>query len=135
MSAVGIVYIGMGLLALCARGPLLVAPAATLRWLSGVIETDSSIRILGVIAVVFGAAMIGAGATEHSTLATILTIWGWFTVVVCIWALILFPDAYRKLVVVFLPAEAEERLPGWRLLGALGVIFGLFLIYFGVLAL
>ena len=135
MSAVGIASIALGIFVVCGRGPLLVAPAATLRWFNSVIETNSRIRVLGIVVLLVGAGMILAGATEGSTLASILTIWGWAMVALGTLALMIFPGAYREFASAFLPAKEEESLPGWRLMGGLGTIVGLMLIYFGVLAL
>ena len=135
MSPVGIVSIALGLLVVCTRGPLLVAPAATLRWFRGVIETSSGIRMLGAILLILGAAMIWAGATEGSTLASVLTIWGWAIVAIATLALLIFPGVYREIAIPLLPTDEEESLSGWRLIGTLGSTIGLVLIYFGALAL
>ena len=135
MSPVGIVSIALGLLVVCTRGPLLVAPAATLRWFRGVIETSSGIRMLGAILLILGAAMIWAGATEGSTLASVLTIWGWAIVAIATLALLIFPGVYREIAIALLPTDEEESLAGWRLIGTLGSTIGLVLIYFGALAL
>ena len=125
----------MGLLVVCGRVPLVVAPAAMMRWFRRLIDTDTKIRKLGTIFVVLGAGMIWAGATEIGVLARILTIWGWYIVGASFVLLIIFPGVYRELASIFLPAEAETNLPGWRLIGGIGTLAGSLLIYYGVLAL
>ena len=44
-------------------------------------------------------------------------------------------DRYRALAAKFLPSEPSGRLVGWRIRGLVGVIVGVLLIYFGMLAL
>ena len=125
----------MGLIVVCGRLPLMVAPAATLRWVKALIETNTRLRILGVIALLVATGMIWAGGAEDSILASVLTIWGWAIVAMSTSLLMIFPGVYRKIASAFLPAAGDESLPGWRLIGGLGTMIGLLLIYSGVLAL
>ena len=135
MSAVGVVSIVFGVVVVCSRGPLLVAPAQTLRWLLGVIGTNGSVRALGIVALALGAAMVWAGDSEHSELATILWLAGWAIVGVSTLLLLVFPAVYRAIVESMLPSEADADPTGLRILGLAGVIIGGLLIYFGALAL
>jgi hypothetical protein len=137
MSEVGIVSIVLGVVVVCSRGALVLAPAATLRWFAGVISTNRRIRILGVVTLALGGTMVWAGASEHSGLATILSVAGWGVVGLSALALLLFPGAYRAIAEALLPLEAavDADLGAWRSLGLLGVIMGGLLIYFGALAL
>ena len=135
MSEVGIVSIVVGVVVVCSRGPLLVAPTATLRWFEGVIATNGRIRVLGVGVLILGTVMAWAGASEHGGLAMSLSVVGWAIVGISTLALLLFPAAYRSIAEAVLPTDADEDLAGWRFLGLLGVIIGGLLIYFGVLAL
>ena len=133
MSAVGVVSIALGLLIVCIRGPLVVAPGAWLRWFRWQIETNNRVRMLAAFVLVPSAAMVWAGTTDDSTLAGVLMIWGAFGLVMGP-ILVVFPGPYRTFASGFLPAAEEERLPGWRLLGILNVVGGSLLIYVGVLA-
>ena len=135
MSEVGVVSIVLGVVVVCSRGALVVAPAATLRWFEGVITTDGRIRVMGAVMMALGAAMVWAGASEHSGLATFLSVVGWAFVGISTLALELFPAAYRAIAEAVLPSDTGAELTGWRLLGLLGVIIGGLLIYFGALAL
>ena len=76
MSAVGIVTIALGVLMMCRRVPLLVAPEATLRWFKETVASNSRLRTLGAFLVPLGPAMVWAGSSEDSGLATFLTIVG-----------------------------------------------------------
>ena len=49
--------------------------------------------------------------------------------------LILFPRAYFHLAEMFIKFEDGESLPGWRLLGILGMGVGAAWVYYGALAL
>jgi len=135
MSKVGVVSIVLGVLVVCSRGALLVAPAATLRWFEGLIGTNGRTRALGAVSLALGASMVWAGASEHSGLATILSVGGWAVVGISALALVLFPAAYRAIVEGMLPSDTDADLTGWRVLGLAGVILGGLLIYFGALAL
>ena len=135
MSEVGVVSIVVGVVAVCSRGALLVAPAATLHWFEGVIGTNVRIRVLGAVTLILGAAMVWAGASEHSGLATVLSVVGWAIVGLSTLALMLFPVAYRAIAQAVLPSAGDTDLSGWRFLGLLGVSIGGLLIYFGALAL
>lgn len=135
MSKVGVVSIALGILLVCSRGAVLVAPAATLRRFEGLIETDGGTRALGAVALILGVAMVWAGASEGSGLATILWVFGWPIVGISTLALVLFPAAYRSLAQAVLPSDPDADLTGWRILGLIGVMLGGLLIYFGALAL
>ena len=134
MSVVGIVTIAFGLLVVCTRGPLAVAPAATLRRFRGLIATNRPTRILGAVVLILGAAMVWAGTTEDSSFASLLMVVGlWIGAAGAL--LVILPGGYRGLVRFFLPDVAKGRLLGWRLLGVLGTSIGLLVIYIGVRAL
>ncbi len=135
MSAVGIVSIAVGVVAVCVRGALLVAPAATLRWFKGTIGTNGRIRVLAAFALTLGATMVRAGASADSGLADVLSVFGWVIVGISTPALVLFPGAYLALANAILPSDPSASLTGWRLRGLAGVIAGVLLIYFGALAL
>ena len=135
MSEVGAVSIVLGVVVVCSRGALLVAPAATLRWFEGVIGSNTRTRALGAVMLTLGASMAWAGASEHSGLATILSVVGWAVVGISTLALVLFPSVYRAIAEAVLPSDANPDLLGWRMLGLAGVIVGGLLIYFGALAL
>ena len=119
----------------CSRGPLLVAPKATLRWFKGVIATNGRIRFLGIATLLLGILMAMAGASEHGGLALLISVIGWALVGMSTLTLLLFPAAYRSIAEALLPSDEDEELTGWRFLGLVGVIIGGLLVYFGVLAL
>lgn len=135
MNRVAVVSIVLGVIVVCSRGALLVAPAATLGWFEDLIATDGRIRALGAFTLTLGATMVWADTAENSGLATILRLGGWAIVAFSTPALVLFPMAYRAIAESVLPSSGDSDLAGWRLLGLIGVILGGLLIYFGALAL
>ena len=136
MSAVGIVTITVGLLIVFTRGgPLVVAPAAYLRWVRGVLQKNNTTRILGAGVLGISAAMAWAGTTDDSDLAGFLLFVGMLGIAVGT-VLMILPGVFpRGFVTAFLPAVEEERLPGWRVFGIAVTSAGFLLAYFGVLAL
>jgi len=137
MSEVGVVSIVFGVVVVCSRAALLVAPLATLGWFERLIGTNGGIRALGTVALILGTAMVWAGASEHGGLAMALSVVGWAMVGISTLALLLFPAAYRAIAEAVLPSDLRTGadLTGWRILGLLGVLIGGLLIYFGALAL
>ena len=135
MSAVGIVTITLGVLVVCGRGTLLVAPAATLRWFKETVASNGRLRTLGAFLVSLGAAMAWAGASEDSGLATFLTVFGWGFLGTSVLFLVLFPGVYRAMANPFLPSNTSGSLFLWRFRGLAGTVAGVVIIYFGALAL
>jgi hypothetical protein len=135
VSEVGIVSITLGVIVVCGRGALLVAPAATLHWFERAIATNGRTRAFGGLVLILGAAMVWAGAPAHTGLATVLSVVGWVILGIGTLALVLFPAVYRSIAEALLPSTEDADLIGWRLVGLLGVGIGGLLIYFGALAL
>jgi hypothetical protein len=134
MSSVGSVAIALGVLMMCRRVPLLVAPEATLRWFTETIASNGRLRALGGFAVTFGAAMVWAGTTEDNGLATFLTVFG--LGFLGVGALVmLFPGIYRAIANPVLPSDRSGSRFWWRVGGLTGTLIGVLIIYFGALAL
>ena len=134
MSAVGIVTIALGVLGVCEGGGPLVAPEAYFGWLKETIASNARIRMLGAFVMALGGAMVWAGTSEDSGLATFLTVSGWVVLVSSALVLVLFPSVYRAIANPFMPSDTSNFFL-WRCAGLASVPFGVFIIYFGVLAL
>ncbi len=135
MSVVGVTTIVFGIIVLCTRGPLLIAPAAALRLLRRLIKTDGRIRTMGIVVLPLCPSMLWAGSTDESGLAMLLSFLGWLLLIVALPILLVFPSAYRAIIGGLLPDEESTDFYGWRVLGFVGGVIGVALIYFGVLAL
>ena len=118
-----------GALAVCFRGPLLVAPAATLRAHRAIFETVARTRTFCAIIALLGALTIWAGS-DTSTLAIVLLILGLLVVAFSVLGLA-FPQGLMSIVDGLLPAELDGGLLGWRMLGLVAVIIGAALFMFG----
>ncbi len=134
MSAVGIVTIALGVLGVCESGGLLVAPEALFGWYKEAIASNARIRMLGAFVMALGGAMVWAGTSEDSGLATFLTVSGWVVLVSSALVLVLFPGVYRAIANPFMPSDTSNFFL-WRCAGLASVPVGVFIIYFGVLAL
>jgi len=134
MSAVGIVTIALGVLGVCEGGGPLVAPEAYFGWLKETIASNARIRMLGAFVMALGGAMVWAGTSEDSGLATFLTVLGWVMLVISALVLVLFPGVYRTIANPFMPSDTSNFFL-WRCAGLASLPFGVFIIYFGVLAL
>ena len=135
MSPVGIVSIAVGVFAVCTRAPLVVAPAATLRWWKTAFSTNGRVRLFGIGLLPLAATMIWAGSSEDSGLAGFLLLVGLGTVAMCALLLVPFPGAFRALADEIMPSDPSGSLIGWRLVGLAVVLASAVLIYLGVLAL
>ena len=128
MSELAIVSVVVGTLIVATRGPLVVAPVATLgayRWL---LASDSRVRVLGVCGMVLGLALALSARGVEGTAAGFLEGFGWVMVVGVLLLLMVFPRFYRELAASVFDA-IEDAAPA---LGALGVAFGILFIYLGL---
>ena len=157
MSVLGIVSIAAGTLGVFIGGSFVVVPATSLRRMEQMIRTNRPIRGVGAFALVLGATMVWAGASEggsydlssQTTLAFIVSLIGWALVVILTPVLVVLPGFCRDLINAFLPSDSEGETPqalktsldtsgsliGWRLMGLVRVVISVALIYFGALAL
>jgi uncharacterized protein YjeT (DUF2065 family) len=135
MSGVGIVCIVLGILVICGRLPLVVAPGQNLRWLRRLVSSDSRIRVLGAVFVPLGVAMVWVGDPAEGDLAGVVMFLGLWILGASSLLLIAFPATYRSHIEGLTPEEPEGNLIGWRLAGLAGVAIGVIFIYAGVLAL
>ncbi len=135
MSKAGIAAMLLGALICCRRGPLLLAPAATLRLLGEVVKTEARTRMFGTFAVLVSLLMIWSGIDENSGLASFMFIFGVLILVITIPALVLFPRFYMSVVDSMLPADSDTNLFGWRIFGLVNVIIGVGLFRIGMVAL
>ena len=135
MSTAGIVTMFLGAFIVCIRGPLLLAPAATLRWFGEAIKTKSRTRVLGAFVVLITVPMMWSGVLENSGLANVLFILGVFIFVVSNLTLVLFPSAYMSITGSFLPSDSGSNLFGSRIVGLVSVIIGIGIFRVGMVAL
>ncbi len=128
MSTVAWMLIGLGCLIIATRGPLLVAPEATLDLFRRMIETPARVRIFGLVTTALGVLIIVGLSAERGTWASLMSGLGWFIAIVSLGFLVLFPGVYKSLADLVL-----DNLDGAaRGIGLLGVLAGIALVWVGV---
>ena len=132
MDAASLFCIAFGILIIAGRGPLIVAPRGMLNWFqNAVLETNARVRIFAFVLAVVAAGLILLDFGD-GLIPSFFYAWGWLTAAVAIWAL-LFPSTFRRFyngVTVFMESSVDDVL--LRGAGILGVIFGLWMVYFGI---
>jgi hypothetical protein len=131
MNTVAIASIGLGILIIATRGPLIFAPEGTARVYRQVFGTAARTRILACVFVVAGAALWLAGDGAGGGLATAITVFGWVFGAAGLF-LVIFPATYMQLLEAILDGFDSS---GLRAGGVLGAAFGALFIYLGVTAL
>jgi len=128
MTGLAGVTILLGVLVILVRGPLAVAPDATLRAYRELLATDARVRIMGGCLAALAAAMITLARGSELVEARIVAALGWCMAAVAVFFLLLFPAAYRRLAESLLEAASQALRP----LGAIGVGIGALLIWLGL---
>ena len=126
MTQLAVVSVVAGIVVIAARAPLAIAPVASstgIRWL---IDSDARIRVAGGIFGAIGLAMIlAANASDHDAAWAILYGgWAWAAAGIL---LVAAPSVYRDI--------AQRVLKdSWRMrvLGAIGALFGVLVVYLGI---
>jgi len=128
MTGLATLTILLGILAILSRGPLVFAPEATLGVYRKLLETNARVRIMGACLLALGVAMIVLAQGSELTAARIIAFLGWYMACVAVLFLLLFPAAYRRFALSMLEATSQALRP----LGAMGVGFGVLLIWLGL---
>ena len=131
MDSLSIICIGVGIVVIVSRAPLIFAPSATLRSTRWLFSTNARCRAFGVMFATLAMALLfsdfGVGA-----LAGFLHAAGWVVATVALLFLVL-PNVLRRIlrtIFGYIEKSVDERI--MRVVGFLGVVFGLALIYVGV---
>ena len=132
MDSLSTICIGVGILVIVGRGPLIVAPTATLRfydrWL---LSTKARFRVFGAVFAILSIALLFSDFGE-GVLAGFLHTFGWFMAAVALLFLSL-PNVLRRFIQSIFGYIEESVDDGIvRIVGLLAVVFGFALIYVGV---
>lgn len=131
MDALSILCVVLGSLMIASRGPMIFAPAATLRFIDRLLSTDARIRGVAVALAPMAAALVALPLGEGKA-AAILRVLGWIWVAAVLWLLVA-PSSYRRFagrVLGYFENSVDERIV--RLIGVVAVAIGAALIYFGI---
>ena len=132
MDSLSVICIGVGILVIVSRGPLIFAPSATLRfydrWL---FSTNARCRALGVVIATVAMALFLLPFGD-GPLAGFFYAVGWLAAAEALWFCVL-PDSVRRVVnAIYSFLENSIPAPVLRVFGVLGVLAGLAFIYVGV---
>ena len=129
MDSLSIICIVVGALAILKRGPLIFAPKATLRFYDrSFLSTNARVRAAGVAVATLAMALLFSDFGE-GVLAGLLRTFGWFMATVSLLFVVL-PNVFRRFIqtiISHIEKSVDERI--MRIVGFLGVVFGLSLIY------
>ena len=132
MDSLSIMCIVLGTLTIVSRGPLIFAPSATLRSYDRlIISTNARFRAFGVVIATLAMALLFSDFGE-GVLAGLLHTFGWFMATVALLFLVL-PNVFRRFfqtIFGYIEKSLDERII--RIVGFVGVVFGLALIYVGI---
>ena len=130
MSQLALVSVVAGAVIIAVRGPFVLAPAASSaggRWL---IASRARIRVAGVIFGALGLAMISSAQSSAQGAALVISILGWLWMLAAVFLLLIFTSFYQKIALGIMDALDDSAL--LRVIGAIGTLFGAFLVYLGV---
>ena len=129
MSELAIVCVGLGVLTIAIRGPLIFAPQRTIEVYRRVIRSEAGTRAIGALVVVLGAALVLAGRGAEPSWTGLLLILAVLMVgggvVVLLW-----PSLFRRLAETMLDMFSDSAV--LRVFGVLAVGIGVGLIYLGL---
>ena len=130
MSGLGAVCTILGLFRILSRGPLIVAPEATLRIYRKLLDTTLRIRIMGMVLLILPFFMILAARGDGREGAEIVLGLGYVFGFILVVVLLIFTRIYKLVADAFLDALDKVMLRG---LGVLSVGAGMILIYVGAI--
>ncbi len=131
MDPLSTICVLIGAVIIAGRGPLIFAPAATLRFANTLLSTDARVRGSAVVPTALAVAIIALplGAGE---VAGILRFFGWVWAASALWMLS-SPDSFRYVaggVTNYFESSVDEAII--RMIGVAFVALGVALIYFGL---
>lgn len=129
MSTFAIVLVVMGLMIAATRAPLIFAPGATRDLYMHLFDTDARMRGLGLLVTILGFVCAWAAAEVPGTPASIVFGLGVLMIAIGAIGMLLFPGWFRPIAVKVWSSFSE---PTMRILGALAVIFGLLIAWYGL---
>jgi uncharacterized protein YjeT (DUF2065 family) len=131
MSTSALICIIVGSLIIVGRGPLVIAPAATLAFYRRLFATDLQVRVFGVFLLALGAGFAAAGRAATGVVGEIALIGGAAVALFALAAMLAFPAWMRSFADgVFDVASAMDS-ASLRVMGVLAVLIGAALIYVG----
>lgn len=119
----------IGALIILSRGPLLVAPRATLDLYRKLVATRTRVRLFGLVLMALGAAMFYYCHGGHNAPELIIQILGAFIATMAFFLMLIMPWLYMLIAQSIIDAMDEVMA---RLFGLVSVIAGAIIIYLGI---
>ena len=132
MEPVAIVTAFVAALYIVARGPLLLAPAATAAFYRHLLLTPERVRIFGGLLVLLAVALIVTARlarADHAGITILIEGFGWYAGAVAVWVAAA-PGPWQRVLYSFWDGISDQRML-LRALGVFNIIVG---IVFGVVA-
>jgi hypothetical protein len=130
MTQLALASVVAGAVIIAVRGPFVLAPAASSaggRWL---IASRARIRVAGVLFAALGLAMISSAQGSAQGASLVVYIVGWLWALAAVFLLLIFTSLYQRIAVGIMNALDDSAV--LRVLGAIGTLFGAFLVYLGI---
>ncbi len=127
MNNLAIVSIIMGILLVIGRGPLIFAPAATLRVIRKIVKKKSNLRLLGIPTSLLGAAMITSSLDTNQSFTLIILIPGCLILLAGLSEI--FITSFIQRIGIYIWSMSKRKA---RLLGLFSVVLGSGFIYLGL---
>lgn len=125
MEPIAIITVILAALYIVGRGPLLVAPAATVDVYRRMFSTTGGTRVFGSLLVLLAVPLVVTARqarAEHGDITILLEVMGWLSAAVAV-VVIAAPGTLGRLVMAFWDAVPSD--PVRRAIGAVNLAFGL----------
>ena len=131
MSTGALICIVLGIVIIVARGPLAIAPTATLEFYRRIFATDARVRGLGVVVVVLGVGLATAGPEATGMVAMAAVTFGAALALFALVSMLAIPSLMRRLASGVFDVASSMDQASLRAVGVLAVLIGVALIYAG----
>ena len=130
MTQLALVSVVAGAVIIAVRAPFVLAPAASAVRGRRLIASSARIRVAGVIFAALGLAMILSAHGAAQGAAWVISILGWLWMLVSVFLVLIFTSFYQRIALGIMDALDDSAV--LRVLGAIGTLFGGFLVYLGI---
>ena len=127
MNNLAIVSIIIGILLIIGRGPLIFAPAATLRVIRKIVNKKSNLRLLGIPTSLLGVTMITSSLNSNQPFTLIILIPGCLILLAGLSEIFITSSIQRIAIYIWSMSEMKARV-----LGLFSVVLGVGFIYLGL---
>ena len=128
MNKLAIASVVLGIIVIALRGPMIFSPDAVIKPFKMLIESKTRLRIMGLVIISFGLALIFAAWGVDHTAARVILGLGCLVVLIPLFFMVIFPSIYSLIADILLDLNPMF----FRVIGVLGVGVGILFIYLGL---